>query len=84
MPRERIRGLKRTVLQVLEDNKPRTLSCQEIYAEVARRKHLTNEQMELTYGQPNFQHSVRRRLSTLVEEREVDRVRKGEYRRATR
>jgi hypothetical protein len=42
---------------------------------------ITPEQEEETYGQPNFQHSVRRILSELVKRGETIRVSRGTYQR---
>ena len=41
--------------------------------------NITPEQEEITFGQPNFHHSVRRILSELVKNGEVDRVSRGIY-----
>jgi predicted transcriptional regulator of viral defense system len=41
--------------------------------------NITTEQEEITFGQPNFYHSVRRILSELVKNGEVDRVSRGIY-----
>lgn len=43
--------------------------------------HITAEQEEITYGQPNFHHSVRRILTELVRAGEVIRVNRGIYKR---
>lgn len=77
--REKIEGLVKAVRQSFEDGS--TISLAEIYEEVKKKVDLTSEQEEITYGQPNFQHSVRRTLSTLVEKGEIIRVGKGKYRK---
>ena len=41
--------------------------------------NITPQQGEITYGQPNFHHSVRRILSELVKRGEVTRVSRGMY-----
>ena len=43
--------------------------------------NITPEQEEETYGQPNFQHSVRKILSELVKRGEIIRVSRGMYQR---
>lgn len=79
--REKIKGLTQTVKQILE-HRGTTMWLKEIYDEVENRIHLTPEQKEITYEQPNFQHSVRRVLSELVKREEVIRVGRGKYRKA--
>lgn len=59
----------------------RTLAVNQIYAEVKRRIRLSPIQEKRTYGQPNFQHSIRSVLSHLRKKGEVIRVKRGKYRR---
>jgi len=78
--RERIEGLTQTIRQVLEVGD--TIGWREICDEIKTRIYMTPEQKEITYGQPNFQHSVRRILSELVKRGEVIRVSRGKYKKA--
>lgn len=77
--RQQIWHLTETLRQILKVDKD--MELQEIYMEIIERIPLTQEQVELTYGVPNFHHSVNKILSTLVEERRVIRVRRGVYRK---
>ena len=40
---------------------------------------ISSEQEEITWGQPNFHHSVRKTLSVLAERGEVIRLSRGVY-----
>ena len=78
--RKRIEGLIDAIRRVLKDHDD-AIRLKDIYAEIKDRGlvTITPEQEELTYGQPNFQHSVRRTLTTLVEKGEAIRVSRGMY-----
>lgn len=81
--RARIEGLTDAIKQVLEDHND-AVWWREICYEI-RDRGLVNiepEQEELTYGQPNFHHSVRRMLSELVKRGEAIRVSRAMYKRA--
>lgn len=77
--RERIVGLTDTIRQVLGEAFPSDVSLKEIYAKVRYRLDITPEQEEITYGQPNYQHSVRRILTELVRSGQVARTGRGMY-----
>lgn len=78
--RKRIEGLTDAVRQVLKDHDG-AIWWKDICAEIKDRNivDITPEQEELTYGQPNFHHSVRRTLTTLVRNGEAIRVSRGMY-----
>jgi len=78
--RKRIDGLTQTIRQLLEVGN--TIGWKEICDEIKNKIYMTPEQKEITYRQPNFQHSVRRILSELVKRGEVIRVSRGKYRKA--
>jgi precorrin-6B methylase 1 len=68
--REKIEGLTQTIKQILR-NSEAVLGLEEIYDKVENSIQLTPEQKETTYGRPNYQHSVRRILTMLVDRREA-------------
>lgn len=70
--REKIEGLTDAVRQVLKGHN-NALWWKSICYEIKDRGlvHITAEQEEITYGQPNFHHSVRRILTELVRAGEV-------------
>ena len=78
--RKRIEGLTDAVRQVLKEHED-AIWWKDICDEIKDRKivDITPEQEELTYGQPNFHHSVRRTLTTLVGSGEAIRVSRGMY-----
>ena len=79
--REKIEGLTQIIKQILEKSEA-VLGLKEIYDNVENIVQLTPEQKEITYGRPNYQHSVRRILTVLVERGEAIRVNRGKYRKA--
>lgn len=78
--RKRIEGLTDAVRQVLKEHED-AIWWKDICNEIKDRKivDITPEQEELTYGQPNFHHSVRRTLTNLVRNGEAIRVSRGMY-----
>jgi len=80
--RERIVGLTDAIRQVLKKH-DHPMWWKDICDEIkySGMVSITPEQEEQTYGQPNFHHSVRKRLSELVERRETNRVSRGVYQR---
>jgi len=78
--RERIEGLTNAIRQILKSHDT-ALSWREICLEIRGSGLLciAPEQEEITYGQPNFYHSVRRTLTELVRRDEVTRVNRGMY-----
>jgi len=78
--RKRIEGLTDAVSKVLRDHNA-VLSWKEICLEIRGKGlvHITPEQEEITYDQPNFYHSVRRMLTELVRRGKVTRVDRGMY-----
>ena len=78
--RPKVVGLTNAIRQVLESH-DNPVWWKQICNEI-RDKGLVDiipEQEEITYGQPNFYHSVRRILSELIKKGEVVRVTKGMY-----
>lgn len=82
--RERIAGLTDAIRQVLKEHYY-PMSWEDICDEIkcGGIVSITLEQEEETYGQPNFQHSVRRILSELVKRGETIRVSRGMYQRSS-
>jgi hypothetical protein len=80
--RERIVGLTDAVREVLKEH-DYPMWWEDICDEIrcGGIVSITPEQEEETYGQPNFQHSVRRILSELVKRGEIIRVSRGTYQR---
>ena len=78
--RPKIIGLTNAIRQVLM-NHDDAIWWKQICEEIISRGllNITLQQKEITYGQPNFHHSVRRILSELVKRREVIRVSRGMY-----
>ena len=78
--RNKIEGLTDAVKQVLEEY-DHAVYWKDICIEIKDRHlvHITPEQEEITYHQPNYYHSVRKILSTLVERGEVNRISVGMY-----
>ena len=81
--RERIKGLTDAIRQILEEH-DHAIWWKDICQEIKDRHlvHITPEQEEITYGQPNYHHSVRRTLTALVRQGEANRVTRGMYQRA--
>ena len=78
--RPRIIGLTHAIRQVLMSHDDAVWwkqICDEIKYQGLL--HITPQQEEITYHQPNFHHSVRRILSMLVKIGEVNRVSRGMY-----
>ena len=82
--RERIEGLTDAVRQVIEE-RDGAVWWKEICYEIKDRTlvHIAPKQEEMTYGQPNFHHSVRRILTELVRRGKVTRVSRGMYKKHT-
>jgi hypothetical protein len=80
--RKRIAGLTDAIRQVLQKHE-HPMWWKDICDEISSDGivDISSEQEEETYGQPNFQHSVRRILSELVNRREIIRVSRGMYQR---
>lgn len=78
--RKRIEGLTDAVRQVLKDHDG-AVWWKGICDEIKDRGLviITREQEELAYGQPNFQHSVRRILTELTRRGEAIWVSRGMY-----
>jgi hypothetical protein len=78
--RKRIEGLTDAIRQVSRDHDT-ALSWKEICLEIRGKGlvQITPEQEEITYGQPNFHHSVRRLLTELVRRGEIIRLYRGMY-----
>lgn len=78
--RERIEGLTDAIRHVLRDHDT-ALSWEEICLEIRGKGlvYIAPQQEEITYGQPNFYHSVRRILTELLRRGEVTRVDRGMY-----
>ena len=76
----KIAGLKAAVKTVLESHKGDvdTLTiCKEIKTKGL--VEITQEQEEITYGRPNYYHSVRRIPTELVRSGDLERLSKGRY-----
>jgi len=65
---------------VLKDHYPKTVDLQTIYLDVRQYRTLVDNDLKMTYGQLNYQHTVRRILTSLVEEGSVERVKRAAYR----
>jgi len=78
--RPKIEGLTNAIRQSLESHY-NAVSWKQICDEIKDKGlvDISPEQEEITYGQPNFHHSVRRRLSELIKRGEVIRPSKGMY-----
>jgi hypothetical protein len=81
--RKPIKGLTDAVRQVLGEHNS-ALWWKDICCEIKDRGlvHVAPEQEEITYGQPNFYHSVRRILTELVKRGEAIRVERAMYKKA--
>lgn len=80
--RQKIIGLTNAIRKVLESHND-AVWWKDICYEIQERAlvEITPEQEEITYGQPNWHHSVRKRLSELVSKGEVIRVPKAMYKK---
>jgi hypothetical protein len=78
--RQKIEGLTDAIRQVLRDHND-AVWWKEICDEVkyGGLVHITPEQEEITYGQPNFHHSVRKILAVLVKRGEAIREGRAMY-----
>lgn len=78
--RPKIIGLTSAIRRVLEGHAD-AVSWKQICDEIKDKGlvDISPEQEEITYGQPNFHHSVRRILSELIKRGEVIRPSKGMY-----
>ena len=78
--RQKIFGLTTAIRRVLESH-DNAVWWKQICNEIKDKGFvdIIPQQEEITYGQPNFHHSVRRILSELVKRGEVNRVSKGMY-----
>jgi len=78
--RPKIIGLTSAIRRVLEGHAD-AVGWKQICDEIKDKGlvDISPEQEEITYGQPNFHHSVRRILSELIKRGEVIRPSKGMY-----
>lgn len=78
--RRKIIGLTNAIRQILKSH-DEAVWWKQICDEIKDKGLLdiTPQQEEITYGQPNFHHSVRRILSELVKRGEIIRVSRGMY-----
>lgn len=78
--RRKIMGLTNAIRQILKSH-DEAVWWKQICDEIKDKGLLdiTPQQEEITYGQPNFHHSVRRILSELVKRGEIIRVSRGMY-----
>jgi len=78
--RRKIIGLTNAIRQILK-SRDEAVWWKQICDEIKDKGLLdiTPQQEEITYGQPNFHHSVRRILSELVKRGEIIRVSRGMY-----
>ena len=78
--RKRLWKPSEVLIQIMEPG--RDMSLKEIYAKAKEKLPQEPKLLEKTYGQPNFQHSIRKTLLYLIKKREVVRIGKGVYRKA--
>jgi len=80
--RQKIIGLTNAIRKVLESQN-NAIWWKDICYKIQERNlvEITPEQEEITYGQPNWHHSVRKRLSELVTNGEVTRDSKAMYKK---
>lgn len=78
--RPKVVGLTSAIRRVL-DSHADAVNWKQICDEIKDKGlvDISPEQEEITYGQPNFHHSVRRILSELIKRGEVIRPSKGMY-----
>jgi len=72
--RQKVIGLTNAIRRVLESHGG-AVGCKQVCHEIKDKGlvDISPRQEEITYGQPNFHHSVRKTLSMLTERGEVDR-----------
>lgn len=70
----------KAIVNVLEAHYPKTVNLQTIYLEVRQHRTLVDDDLKMTYGQLNYQHTVRSTLTHLVREGSVERVKRATYR----
>ncbi len=78
--RQKIIGLTNAIRQVLESHSG-AVRCKQICYEIKDKGlvDISPEQEEITWGQPNFHHSVRKILSVLSERGEIIHLSRGIY-----
>lgn len=81
--RKPIIGLTNAIRDVLESHS-QAIQWKYICCEIQKRNlvEITPEQREITYGQPNWHHSVRRILSELGRKGEIVHVSRGVFRKS--
>jgi len=70
----------KAIVNVLNAHYPETVDLQTIYLEVRQHRTLVNNDLKMTYGRPNYQHTVRSILTHLVKEDSAERVKRATYR----
>ena len=70
----------KAIVNVLKAHYPETVDLQTIYLEVRQHRTLVDDDLKMTYGQLNYQHTVRSALTHLVREGSVERVKRATYR----
>lgn len=70
----------KAIVNVLKAHYPETVDLQTIYLEVRQHRTLVDNDLKMTYGQLNYQHTVRSILTGLVKEGSVERVKRATYR----
>jgi len=70
----------KAVVNVLKAHYPETVDLQTVYLEVRQHRTLVDYDFKMTYGQPNYHHTVRSILARLVKEGSVERVKRATYR----
>jgi len=78
MRRKPIKGMAKAIRDFLNKHNG-IFSVQEVREYIKRNLILTSEQNDITYGQPNWHHSVRKQLSNFVKYDEIIRVEHGKY-----
>ena len=70
----------KAIVNVLKAHYSETVDLQTIYLEVRQHRTLVDNNLKMTYGQLNYQHTVRSILTVLVKEGSVERVKRATYR----
>lgn len=70
----------KAIVNVLKAHHPETADLQTIYLEVRQHRTPVDNDLKMTYGQLNYQHTVRSILTGLVKEGSVERVKRATYR----
>lgn len=70
----------KAIVNVLKAHYPETVDLQTIYLEVRQHRTLVDNDLKMTFGQLNYQHTVRSILTCLVKECSVERVKRATYR----